>query len=112
MSKHVYNLFTLCPLCLLQVSLYLRLEKECGTENRKDLWNCEVIKTIAHLTMESWMVAEVKEGLDFGQQVELPSNLNFSPLLLAKLFASEGCVRPFSHLRLAYGTCAVNICTC
>ena len=112
MSKHVYNLFTLCPLCLLQVSLYLRLEKERGTENRKDLWNCEVIKAIAHLTMESWMVAEVKEGLDFGQQVELPSNLNFPPLLLAKLFASEGCVRPFSHLRLAYGTCAVNICTC
>ena len=101
MSKHIYNVFALCPLCLLQVSLYLQLDIECGTENAENLWNCEVVKAIAHLTMESWMVAEVKEGLDFGQQVDLPSNLTFSPLLLAILFASEGYVRPFSHLRLA-----------
>ena len=91
--------FTLCHPHLFQVSLHLRLES--GTKNTENYWNCEVIKAIAHLTMEPWMVKEVKEGLDFGQQVELPSNLTFSPLLLAKLFASEGYVRPFSHLRLA-----------
>lgn len=109
MSKHVHNVFALCPPHLLQVSLYLRLEKERGTENTENagnLWNCE-IKAIAHLTMESWMVAEVKEGLDFGQQVDLPSNLTFSPLLLVKLFASDGYVRPFSHLRLAWHLCCL-----
>ena len=105
MSKHVHNVFALCPPHLLQVSLYLRLEKERDTKNTENLWNCEVIEAIAHLTMESWMVAEVKKGLHFGQQVELPSNLTFSPLLLAKLFASDGYVRPFSHLRLAWHLC-------
>ena len=84
-----------------KVSLYLRLGVECDTENTGNLWNCEVIKAIDHLTMEQWMVAEVKEGLDFGRQVDLPSNLTFSPLLLANLIASDGRVRPFQHLRWA-----------
>ena len=87
------------PLTSSKVSLYLRLGVECGTENAENLWNSEVIKAITHLTMEPWMVAEVKEGLDFGRQMDLSSNLTLSPLLLAKLFASEGRVRPFQHLR-------------
>ena len=63
-----------------------------------------MIKKIIHLSMDSQMVAEVKKGLDFGQQVELPSNLTFSPKLLTELFAGEGgCrVRPFNHLRCAW----------
>ena len=54
--------------------------------------------------MDSQTVAEVKKGLDFGQQVDLPSKLTFSPKLLAELFASEGLrqVRPFKHLRCAW----------
>ena len=54
--------------------------------------------------MDSQTVAEVKKGLDFGQQVDLPSNLTFSPKLLAELFAGEGLgqVRPFNHLRCAW----------
>ena len=101
----LYNFFTFCLPHLLQVSLHLRLDTERDTENAENLWNCEVIKAIAHLTMESWMVAEVKEGLDFGQQVDLPSNLTFSPPFLAKLFVSEGYARPFSHLRLGWYFC-------
>ena len=69
------------------------------TRNTTNIWNEEVIKTIAHLAMDPETVAEVKRGLEFGQQVDLPSGLAFSPLLLANLFASEQCVRPFQHLR-------------
>ena len=95
------------PLISSKVSLYLRLDAERGTENTENLWNCEVINTITHLTMEPWMVEEVKEGLDFGRQVDLPSNLTFSPLLLANLFATDGCVRPFQHLRWAWCLCCL-----
>ena len=69
------------------------------TWNTANVWCDEVIAAIAHLVMDSGMVAEVKKGLEFGQQVYLPSNIAFSPLLLAKLFASDGRVRPFVHLR-------------
>ena len=83
------------------MSLYLRLHVECGivTWNATKIWNDEVIKAIAHLAMDPEMVTEVKKGLEFGRQVNLPSDLAFSPLLLANLFASEGRVRPFQHLR-------------
>ena len=94
-----YNASPSIPLISSKVSLYLRFGVECGIENTENLWNCEVLKAIDHLTMEPWMVAEVKKGLDFGRQVGLPPNLTFSPLLIAKLFASEGRVRPFQHLR-------------
>ena len=49
--------------------------------------------------MDPVTVAEVKEGLEFGRRVRLPSDLAFSTLHLAQLFASEGHVRPFQHLR-------------
>ena len=66
------------------------------TENTANTWHKEVIKVIAHLPIDRRIVAEVKKGLDFGQQVNLPSN---HPLLLANLFASEGCLRLFQDLR-------------
>ena len=67
--------------------------------NSDDVWHKEVIKAITHLPMDRGMVAEVKNGLEFGGLVNLPSNLAFSPMLLTKLFASDGTVRPFQHLR-------------
>ena len=86
--------------------MFLRLHAKSGavTWNAENTWNNEVIKTIVHLSMDSQTVAEVKKGLDFGQQVDLPSNLTFSPKLLTKLFASDGLrhVRPFKHLRCAW----------
>ena len=83
------------------VSLYLRLHVERGTvtTNTANVWRSHVIKVIAHLAMDSGMVAEVKEGLDFGYQIHLPPNISFSPVLLTDLFAYEGTVRPFQHLR-------------
>ena len=86
---------------LSKVSLKLRLHVECGirTENTADIWHKEVIKVVAHLAVDRRIVAEVKKGLDFGQQVNLPSNQALSPLLLANLFASEGCLRLFQDLR-------------
>ena len=65
------------------------------------VWKDEVIEAIFHLPMEKGTVAEVKRGLDFGQDVDLPSNLAFSSELLTKLFIYEGQVRPFQHLRWA-----------
>lgn len=65
------------------------------------VWNDEVIKAIFHLPMDKGTVADVKRGLEFGQHVDLPSNLAFSSELLTKLFISEGQVRPFQHLRWA-----------
>ena len=74
---------------------------ECGirTENTANIWHKEVIKIVAHLPIDRKTVAEVKKGLDFGQQLNLPSNQALSPLLLANLFASEGCLRLFQDLR-------------
>lgn len=86
----------------LKVSLHLRLDQECGIVIQKTalkVWNDEVIKAIAHLPMDEAIMAEVKKGLEIGQQVHLPPHLAFSPQLLAKLFASEGQVRPFQQLR-------------
>ena len=68
-------------------------------QNAHDVWCAEVIKPIVHLPMDRGMIAEVKNGLDFGRLVNLPFNLAFSLLLLTKLFASDGIVRPFQHLR-------------
>ena len=84
-----------------KVSLYLRLHVECGTvtTSTANVWHSKVIKVIAHLAMNSEMVAEVKEGLEFGCKINLPPNITFSPLLLANLFAYEQNVRPFHHLR-------------
>ena len=101
------SFLVLCPSLLLchllpsKVSLYLRLHVECGivTKTTTNIWHDQVIKFSAHLVMDQATVAEVKQGLEFGQQVNLPSVLAFSPLLLANLFAIEGCVRPFQHLR-------------
>ena len=59
-----------------------------------------VIKFSPNLVMDPVTVAEVKEGLEFGRRVRLPSDLAFSTLHLAQLFANEGHVRPFEHLRL------------
>ena len=83
------------------MSLYLRLHVECGTikNSTADVWNTDVINVIANLAMDSRMVTEVKEGLEFGCQINLPPNITFSPLLLAELFANERKVRPFQHLR-------------
>ena len=74
---------------------------ECGTvtRNTANVWHSEVIKAIVHLAMDPGMVAEVKEGLEFGHQVHLPSSIAFSPPLLADLFASESNVRPLQHFR-------------
>ena len=84
-----------------------------STANTWNTWNNEVIKTIFLLPMDSQMV---KKGLDFGQQVDLPSYLTFSPKLLTELFASEGQVRPFQHLRCAWYSSGVHmmyfLCTC
>ena len=84
-----------------KVSLYLRLHVECSTVtmNTPNVWRSHVIEVIAHLAMDSGMVAEVKEGLEFGCQIHLPPNITFSPVLLTDLFAYEGNVRPFHHLR-------------
>ena len=96
------NVFLLLPpLSSPEVSFYLQLHVQRGTviQNTEKTWNDEVIKAIGHLRMDPWMVAEVKEGLDLGQQVDLPSHLTFSPPLLASLFVYERHVRPFLHLR-------------
>ena len=84
-----------------KVSLYLRLQVELGigTRNTTNIWNEEVLKTIAHLPMDSRIVAEVKKGLEFGRQVNLPPILAFSPQLLANLFANKRHVKPLQHLR-------------
>ena len=66
-----------------------------------------LIKYSPNLVMDSQTVAEVKEGLEFGRWMQLPSNVTFSTLHLVKLFASEGHVRPFNHLR--WETCCVHI---
>ena len=58
-----------------------------------------LIKFSPNLVMDPVTVAEVKEGLEFGRRVRLPQDLAFSTLHLAQLFASEGHVRPFQHLR-------------
>ena len=71
------------------------------TKATASIWEDEVIKNSSHLVMNEggMVVMEIKKGLRFGQLVQLPSSLMFSPLLLANLFVSEGCVRPFQHLR-------------
>ena len=97
-----FNVFiSLIILLSFKVSLYMRLQCEFGIAPQitPNVWHDEVVKTIAHLTMDPGMAAQVKKGLEFGQQVNLPSDLAFSSPLLANLFASEGRVRPFLHLR-------------
>ena len=85
------------------MSLHLCLYDERAivtTNTAHKIWE-DVIKSIAHLEMNSETVKEVKKGLEFGELVHLPRKLTFSgsPLLLGKLFASERRVRPFQHLR-------------
>ena len=74
---------------------------ECGTMTKStaNVWRSDVIKVIANLAMDSGMVMEVKKGLEFGCQINLPPTVTFSPLLLAGLFANEGNVRPIHYLR-------------
>ena len=89
---------------LFKVSLHLRLyaERTIVTPiTAQKIWEENIIKGIGHLVMDLERVKEVKKGLEFGQQVRLSHKLTFSgsPLLLAKLFASEGRMRPFQHLR-------------
>ena len=74
---------------------------QCGTVTKStaNVWHSDVIKVIANLAMDSGMVIEVKKGLEFGCQINLPPNVTFSPLLLTDLFANEGNVRPIHHLR-------------
>ena len=93
-------IFSPFPL-LSEVSLYLRLHAECSevTQHTSNIWQDMLIKYSPNLVMDLETVAEVKEGLEFGRWMQLPSNLTFSTHHLAKLFASEGHVRPFSHLR-------------
>ena len=79
--------------------MQLHVQRGTVIQNTEETWNDEVVKAIAHLQMDPWMVAEVKEGLDFGQKVDLPPHLTFSTLLLTSLFVNEGRVRPFQHLR-------------
>ena len=69
------------------------------TRDAANVWHDQVIKVTANLAMDHEMVEEIKKGLEFGQLVNLPSNLTFSSLLLANLFATDGHVRPFQHLR-------------
>ena len=94
------SIFSPFPL-LSEVSLYLRLHAECGevTQHTSNIWQDMLIKYSPNLVMDLETVAEVKEGLEFGRWMQLPSNLTFSTLHLAKLFAGEGRVRPFTHLR-------------
>ena len=93
-------IFSPFPL-LSEVSLYLRLHAECSevTQHTSNIWQDMLIKYSPNLVMNLETMAEVKEGLEFGRWMQLPSNLTFSTHHLAKLFASEGHVRPFSHLR-------------
>ena len=63
------------------------------------MWRDHVIKYHGQLTMGPETVKEVKEGLEFGRLVQLPSDLTFSSLFLADLFVSDGQVRPFQHLQ-------------
>lgn len=90
----------------LLVSLYLRLHADCGvvTRNTPNVWRDMLIKFSSNLVIDPVTVTEVKEGLEFGRRVRLPSDLTFSTLHLAQLFASEGHVRPFQHLRWGTGT--------
>ena len=71
------------------------------TQSTPDIWYDEVILVIANevMVMDEEVVEDVKEGLKFGLLINLPPNLAVSPQLLAKLFASDGRVRPFEHLR-------------
>ena len=95
----------------LLVSLYLRLHADCGvvTRNTPNVWRDMLIKFSSNLVIDPVTVTEVKEGLEFGRRVRLPSDLTFSTLNLAHLFASEGHVRPFQHLRWGTGTTVVMI---
>ena len=92
---------------LSEASLYLRVHADRDMpQDTTTIWQDMLIKYSPNLVMDPQTVAEVKEGLEFGQRVELPSNLTFSTLHLVKLFANEGHVRPFSHLR--WETCYVH----
>ena len=99
-SLHLFSLPSSPPL-LSEASLYLRVCADFSvmTQNTSNLWQDMLIKFSPNLVMDLETMAEVKEGLEFGWWMQLPSNLTFSTLHLAKLFASEGHVRPFSHLR-------------
>ena len=95
----------------LLVSLYLRLHADCGvvTRNTPNVWRDMLIKFSSNLVMDPVTVTEVKEGLEFGRRVRLPSDLTFSTLHLAQLFASEGHVRPFQYLRWGTDTTVVVV---
>ena len=84
-----------------EVSLHLWLCDGCGavTSTTQNVWQDMLIKFSPNLVMNPVTVMEVKKGLEFGLRVGLPKDLSFSHLLLAQLFASEGHVRPFQHLR-------------
>ena len=56
------------------------------------------------LTMGPETVEEVKKGLQFGHLIQLPSNLTFSSMHMVDLLVSEGCVRPFLHIRYMMGS--------
>lgn len=75
------------------------MEQGSKTHSARKIWHDEVISAIAHLSLDPGMVAKIKKGLEFGQQVQLPSEVAFTPELLATLFASEESVRPFQQLR-------------
>ena len=82
------------------MSLYLRVHADCDVaQETSNIWQDMLVKYSPNLVMDPQTVAEVKEGLEFGRWMQLPSDLTFSTLHFAKLFASEGHVRPFSHLR-------------
>ena len=98
-----FNSFSYLPSSLpllSEVSLYLRVHADCDMpQDTTNIWQDMLVKYSPNLVMDPQTVAEVKEGLEFGQWMQLPSDLTFSTPHLAKLFASEGHVRPFSHLR-------------
>ena len=92
---------------LSEASLYLRVHADRDMpQDTTNIWQDMLIKYSPNLVMNPQTVAEVKEGLEFGRWMQLPSDLIFSTLHLVKLFASEGHVRSFSHLR--WETCCVH----
>ena len=76
------------------------MECDITAHNAKKIWHNELIRAIAHLALDLKMIEMVKKGLEFGQQVQLSSEVTFTPEIVATLFASEGRVRPFQQLFL------------
>ena len=76
----------------------LEARKVPFTRNAKMRWRDQLVKFRHRIVFDANTISELRNGLEVGKQLELPSDFSCNHQHLADLLASDTFVRPFGHL--------------